>query len=315
MYVKSTDPLPRNSMDPPTPAEIARHRACIAADARAIASGRRAAYSTVMSLQNLYDVAPQIAVDGQKILRDSEDIRRSSFFSPGVSRPGQVAARTIEAMAEIAPENVPLNGLRSQLEGCSKAAVVQSEASIPNHTKPVMPLPAPILGEVAVMAPPVIDSPQAPPFTNLCWALRNGVFPTGGGGMLSPDELSALQYRCTQLGYVGACPPPPRTSAWLAQAKAKGMLPRISASPDVLDGIPQAPDVGGMPCSESYRIAGMSGFSPPWGDAFAFAGSTPAVASPVSGGFLGWVRANPWLALGIAGVGIAALNHSSRRRR
>jgi hypothetical protein len=313
MYVSSSDPLPRNSQDPPTPAENEFRKACLAADARAIARGRQAAYSTLMSLQNLYDVAPQIAVDGQKILQQTADSRWSSFFSGAPSQRFQ-SSRVIDASAEVVPENIPMNGTRGQIEGCTKIPAPQKERPLP--ARPVMPLPAPILSDVGVIAPPVVESPEAPKFSNLCFALRNGLFNTGGSGMISPDQLAALQYRCTQLGYAGACPTPPRTAAWLRQQAAKGALPKIVADQTVLDAIPQAPPLAGVPCEESYRMGGMSGYAPPWSDAWSGrSGSSAASTTGARMGILGWIRSNPWLALGIAGAGAVLMSQSSRGRR
>ena len=68
-----------------------------------------------------------------------------------------------------------------------------------------------------------------------------------------PQELEALQLRCSQLGYTGNCPPPPCIQQWIAANISN--LPHISVGAADLAGLPQAPQIGN--CPDSWAKGGV----------------------------------------------------------
>lgn len=123
---------------------------------------------------------------------------------------------------------------------------------------PVLPLLVPRPGSPVEIAAPV--SARAPRYSNLCWALRNGAVDRS---QFAPGVYEALQLRCSQLGYAGACVPPPDVQTWLDQNRRAGTLPAIYVTQADIDSLPQAPDLGGVSCPQSWKLGGMLDTSAP----------------------------------------------------
>jgi len=182
-------------------------------------------------------------------------------------------------------------------QGCARTIVPRPV--MPAQPHPTMPQQAPIvINTPAGSAPQQV--PTAPQWTNLCWALRNqAVDPS----QFAAGDYQKLQLKCSQLGYAGTCTPPPNTADYLRIAKAAGTLPMIPITDAVLNSIPAvSSDLFPLSCQESYTQAGLTGYAPPWSDAWVM----DQTSASSSSGAMGWIAANPWLALGI-GVGAIAL--------
>ena len=272
------------------------------------ANGRVALYQNLMTPDQLaVAFGPNLGGDALKLQDDSEAARQSVLW--GVAQPatGPQGTGASAPQPASAPQVVSLNG-GDAIRSCASGPFVQVPLGPP--PRPTMPLPAPAptptpLGPVLL---PQSAPAGAPQFTNLCWALRNGAV---WALQFDPGELQKLQYRCSQLGYTGDCPPPPNTENYLLQNAST--LPHISVSDAVLAAIPQAPDMSGVPCAESYRMAGLTGYAPPWSDALVM--DQPGPASVQDTGILGWIRSHPWLALAITGAGVVAANQAGKRGR
>lgn len=152
---------------------------------------------------------------------------------------------------------VPLIGVMELVE----PSMAPSRAIRPNAPirPPLAPVPIPVLpltGRPPVPLP-VIPGGRPPQWTNLCWALRHGLV---DASQFDPQQLMKLQFRCSQLGYAGNCIPPADVLVWLDQHRRAGTLPRINVSDADIAALPQAPDLTGVSCTDSYRLGGMSGY-------------------------------------------------------
>lgn len=126
-----------------------------------------------------------------------------------------------------------------------------------------LPSPAKIVAPTAVL--PILPNvpaitPRAPRWNNLCWALRNGAV---DASQFAPGVLDILQRRCSELGYAGACVPPPDVQLWLDQNRRDGTLPPIFVSQGEIDSIPQAPNLTGVNCPTSWKLGGLVDDSTP----------------------------------------------------
>lgn len=192
----------------------------------------------------------------------------------------------------------PGGGMVAARSACSKrraASPQQPQMMMPQPAPAVLPAPTP-----QPIPPSTQSSYPAPQWTNLCWAMRNGAVLQS---QFAPGDYNALDWACSQKGYVGACPPPPDVEAYLLQ----GSLPQIPVSQAVIDAIPNAPPLGGVSCPQSYVMAGLSGIAPPWGSYARSAGD--------GGDLLSVIRHNPVVALLAVGVGLWGLSQAGKGRR
>jgi hypothetical protein len=322
MYLPSGSPLLQDQRD-----NAAIKLACSAnrrnAAAQISVDGRVALFETLMSPADLaLTFGPGLGVDAQLLQANSAAARATILTGTPLSTPGasatvqQIAdslmgtagaAPTAQQVVDSAPQVFSLNGQPSQVNGCVWALPPQRTLGPP--PVPTMPLAAPAVFQTAIgpasFPPPI--SPNVPIWTNLCWALRNGAV---DASQFDPAEFQALQYRCMQLGYTGACAPPPNTLAYLSAGRRAGSLPHIHVTEDVLNALPSAPDMTGIGCPESYRMAGLTGYAPSWSDALVT--SQASVTGSSDTGVGAWISDHPWLALLIAGAGAVVMSRRGR---
>ena len=280
MYVRDTDPLPRNSQDPQT--------ACEANRAKALVDGME------QSVQNAYAASQMIAGPnsftqfGPAVVID---VARSQNARAAASLPVTFSPPNLQGEMQAAPRVLPLNVSPEQYGGCSIRGTdaITAIQLLPQTVTMPERMPAPVV--IPTMA-------LAPKYKNLCWAMRNGAVDRS---QFDPAEFEKLSYTCTTRGYQGACIPPPNVALWLDQQRRAGTLPHISVSQSDLDAIPPADIQGVMTCTQSWAAGGLAGYrrgmGAPWGDA----GTMPSTA--------GWPDASPvnWKALlflGAVGVGL-----------
>jgi hypothetical protein len=156
----------------------------------------------------------------------------------------------------------------------------------------------------AVPAVPTTGAPvyPAPTWSNICWAMRFGLVDRS---QFDPAQFQAANIRCSELGYTGGCAPPYAAQMYLQQGLAKGTLPHIDLSDDLIAALPPAPAVVGCDAA-SQKAAGLSGLGARtrrrrggFGD-YVCSASAPTVPS-AAGGALSWVAANPlWTFAGIS---------------
>lgn len=268
--------------------------------------GRIQLYRTLMSPADLAETfGPGLGTDAKLLQDDSLAARQTILF--GTADTGQGGGPTVKQVMDAAPQVFSLNGQPSQVNGCKWSLPPSQKLGPP--PVPTMPLSSPVVIKTPI-GPATVPAPvglNAPIWTNLCWALRNGAVDMS---QFDRSEFDALQYRCMQLGYTGACVPPPNTQAYLEQNRRAGTLPHIQVTPDLLNGIPQAPDMTNVPCQESYRMAGLTGYAPSWSDALVQTNSDGNVAKDAGVGQ--WITDHPWLSLALAVGGAVAL---SRRQK
>jgi hypothetical protein len=177
------------------------------------------------------------------------------------------------------PVSQPLNNLP-----WPNACKGKRQVSAALSTEPAA-VAVPVSGPSPVQVQPIRAS--APTWGNLCWALRNGAV---DASQFDPADLAKLQLRCAQLGYTGACPPPPAVAAYLAAGK----LPKIPVSDSDIALLPRAPNVTGITCDASWKLGGLTGVE--WGDA----GGTCGRARTGGAGLD--LTTAPWLAIALVGV-------------
>lgn len=314
-YVNPACGLPRNSMDPVTACEAARARDTVQGIEQAVATARTAAAQTA-GPGSFASLGIPVVVDVAR----SQNARAAADMSAVASRVKSSARQEMLA----APTVVPLNASPAEYNGCCGPGSPDDMAGSPvatygaptaaQTTVVVAPplLPGPYKPAPVAVTNLVIDDPPAPKYKNLCFAIRNGAVDIS---QFDPKEFMALQYRCAQLGYAGACPPPPQTELYLDYHRRQGnTFPHIPVSQSYLDSLPQAPNFNSVPCADSYKMAGLSGYrkrrglGAAWGNAGSIpcgpswpAGNAPAASG---GSRLGLF----WLcvaALGAAGLASA----------
>jgi len=285
-YVSSNGPLPRNSQDPQTACEKTR-AAQIVNDMEKAVNSAYSASMTIAGPNAFTSFGPAVVIDVAR--------SQNAMAAAGLAKSNNQPVNVAQAMMA-APIVLPLNVTDAEYFGCSKRGT--------DGLKPI-----PIAPQVITMpqpAPRPIVVPQtatAPKWNNLCWALRNGAV---DALQFDPEELTSLQWRCTQMGYTGACVPPPNIALYLDQQRRAGTLPHISVSQGDLDAIPQASAmIGG--CTDSWKQGGMAGYrnrgmGAAWGDAGTMP-STPGWSNS-NGAADGW---KAWLFFGVLGLGIYAL--------
>ena len=289
-YVRDTDKLPRNSWDPVSACEAARAKSVVDGIEALVAKGK-AASAQIAGPESFRQLGAAVVIDVAR--------SQNAQAALPMPQPGNVQAET-----RAAPRVLPLNVTEQEYSGCSMRGIF---SLVP------IPVPAPV-----VVMPPqaparvaVAEVAQAPKYGNLCWALRNGAVDYS---QFDPAEYQALQIRCMELGYTGACVAPPLIALWLDQQRRAGTLPHISVGPGALASIPQAPPLTGVSCPGSWKLAGMAGYrglGAPWGDA----GTVPANWGTGRGG-RGAASAIDWKALlffGAVGVGLVWVAGNGRR--
>ncbi len=299
-YLPSTAPLPSNSLTPIPQSVVDRRNAKIGllglltTRARSITDCYAPAVSFIPS--SGLNVAAQVAQAQANISADTiasgTDYGTPTAPSSGNLPPGAPA-----------PVVLPMNQISYGQPGGSSIPAVsscdprQAMAPIP-QPQMMMPQPAPA---ILPAPPPTAEQVMAAPgWKNLCWALRNGAVLQG---QFAPSDYMALDMACGNKGYVGSCPPPPDVEQYLAQ----GNLPTIPVSQAMIDAIPQAPDMTGVGCPQSYVMAGLSGYAPPWG-----------TYSQGPGGSVDWlatIRSNPIVVLAIAAGAVWGLSQMGKGRR
>jgi hypothetical protein len=129
-----------------------------------------------------------------------------------------------------------------------------------------------------------------------------------------PSEYAALQMRCSQLGYAGACPPPREIAAYLAAGRQAGSLPHISVNDSDLAALaPVPPGVQTLgTCAESAAMGGvgLGRLRAGLGDfrcaaPVAVAAPVVALGSAAPGDVLTWAKTNPGTAGGIVAALVA----------
>lgn len=302
MYLPSNTPIMQDAQD------------CAIADAQAslarmlciqtkIARGRAEIFRTIISpAQVAAQFGSQPAVSAAKMQQQTLGARTSAWlYGDGSGAPAGTPGAAPQVMLT-SPQVYPLN----RGGGClpSGQLPLQKQAAVATPTVlPQAPVDVHLPG---IPGPGAAVSTAAPPhWSNLCWALRNGAVDQS---QFTPSEFAALQYRCTQQGYHGACVPPPNTQAYLTAGRAAGNLPHIPVGPEVLAAIPQAPDQQ-MDCGQSYVMAGLTGYAPPWSDAFV----TENAVQNNQGGVMGWIQSHLWLSLAVVGAGVLVASGKGRR--
>lgn len=282
-YVRDTDPLPRNSYDPQTQCEADRASCIVNGMEQSVANAQWAS-GQIAGPGSFSQFGPAVVID----------VARSQNAMVAAGRPVVMQQPSVSLEMMAAPTVLPLNVTPEEYNGCKW----RSGAILPTPVTVQKSIPFPPRAPVPVVVP---QTASAPRYANLCWALRNGAVDVS---QFDPAQLQALQWKCTQMGYAGACLPPPNIALWLDQQRRAGTLPRISVSQAELDVIPPAPDLTNIPCAQSWTMGGMSGYrrgmGAPWGDA----GSVPTTP--------GWMDAQSqasakWKALlffGALGVGL-----------
>lgn len=306
MYLSSDTPLLQGQRE-----NAARKAVC--SDARRLAAAQQAIAGRVQLFQTIQSPADLAVIFGPglgasaKAMQDGSQAARAMILvgqdtTPG--GPGPTAQQVIDA----APKSYSLNGQPSQVNGCAWA--LPPQLKVGPDPKPTMPLVAPVVMQTVIgpaSFPPAL-AVSSPIWTNLCWAMRNGAVDVS---QFDPAEFSALQYRCMQLGYTGACAPPPNTQAYLAAGRRAGTLPHIQVSEDLLNAMPPAPPLGGVGCPESYRLGGgLTGYAPPWSDALV--NSQPNTDGSPDVGVGAWISDHPWLSIALAVGGAVALSRRGR---
>lgn len=293
MYVRDTDPLPRNSQNPQTACEAKWAKATVDGMEQSVQKAYRASQA-IAGPESFRQFGPAVVID----------VARSQNARSAASLPVVFQPANVKAQVQAAPRVLPLNVSPEQYSGCSLRG---TDALEPVKLPPqvvTMPERMPAAVVVPTMA-------VAPKWKNLCWAMRNGAVDRS---QFDPAEFERLSYTCTQRGYVGACIPPPNVALWLDQQRRAGTLPHISVSQSDLDAIPVHEMSGVMTCPQSWAAGGLVGYrnrgmGAAWGDA----GSLPSTAA-WPGVSISPVNWKAWGFLAAIGVGLYMMAGSNGRR-
>jgi hypothetical protein len=281
------------------------------AAAQVSVDGRVSLFRTMASPTDLAEAfGPQFGANA-KMMQDDSLASRATIMTGSLDAGSPVVTATSptpQQVIDAAPRSFSLNGEPSQVNGCTWAPAPQVKA--PPSPSPLMPTLSPIptqtpFGQVN------LSPGTAPKYSNLCWALRNGMVTQE---QFDLTEYIALYRRCSEQGYAGGCAPPSDVATWQARQRAAGTLPHISVGPSELAAIPHV-DLGGKTCADSFLMGGMSGgltgYAPSWSDAL-----VEEIRSKTSAPDTGvgqWVSDHPWLTLAIAVGGAVALSRRGSR--
>lgn len=273
MYLPSSAPLPQNSSMPPPQWQVD----CCSRKMQNVGEAVSRAYAAVMcgaSPQSMASWSPELVTSA---------LQNSNYLTANNPPP---TAEQIKPPSTISAADVARSPVAVPLNPVDWGAVCTAP---PSKSQSLSTTPAIFAGPNGQPLQPM--AARAPRWSNLCWALRNGVV---DASQFDPAELSKLQYTCSQLGYVGNCPPPPDVALYLQQNR--GSLPHISVTDEDLQGIPRAAEMGGMSCPASYALGGLSGI--PWGDA----GWGTDCGSRGNPGMFSDFAGSPWAALALVAV-------------
>jgi hypothetical protein len=292
MYVRDTDPLPRNSQDPQTACEAAR-AALVVSNMEQSVQNAYAASQAIAGPESFTQFGPAVVID----------VARSQNARAAATLPVVFTAPNLQMELQAAPRVLPLNVSPEQYSGCSIRGV---DTAGPVKVAPqtvTMParMPAPVQpAQVATAA-------TAPKWKNLCWAMRNGAVDRS---QFDPAEFQKLSYACTQKGYQGACVPPPMVALWLDQQRRAGTLPHISVSQSDIDAIPAYEMTGVLTCPQSWAQGGLVGYRRGMGAAWGDAGSMPTTPGwPGGSSSVNW---KPWAFFAAVGVGLFMMGKGGR---
>lgn len=304
MYLPSASPILPGDRE-----RAARNLACSAARrndaAQASVNGRLAIWQTITSPVDLAGMFGAQLGANAMMMQDATAVSRAASLagSPDAA-PVSSQQQAVAADVITAPRAYSLNGQPSQVDGCNWAPAPQ--VPLPPSPSPTMPLRAPIVFQTPI-GPASMPAGTQPRYSNLCWALRNG--------LVAQDQFDLTEYgqlyrKCAEIGYAGGCPPPPDVTTWFVEQRHAGTLPHISVSDADLALIPHAPDLQGLSCAQAMIAGGLTGYAPPWSDALVT--DSQAQMDNPDMGVRAWITDHPWLSLAIAVGGAVALSRRSR---
>ena len=264
--------------------------------------GRLALWQTITSPADLAQMfGAQLGANANMMQNDTALSRAASIAGSEYAAPVQVSPPETPA-----PRAYSLNGQPSQVDGCEWA--LPPQLTLPPSPSPTMPQLAPVTVQTPIgMAS--INPGRQPKYSNLCWALHNG--------LITQDQFDLATYgklyrRCAELGYTQGCAPPADVATWIMQQQQAGTLPRLSVSDAELASIPHAPDMSNMGCAQALVAGGgLTGYAPPWSDALV-TDSTAQMDNP-DAGVGAWIADHPWLSLAIAVGGAVMLSRRAGR--
>jgi len=310
MYLSSASPILPGDRE-----NAARQLAC--ADARrndaAVQSvmGRLELWQTITSPADLATMfGAQLGANALMMQNDTAVSRQDSILGTGDSstvaatQAAQAASPTVQQVIASAPRSYSLNGQPSQVNGCTWAPAPQ--VPLPPSPTPTMPALAPVVVQTPI-GPASMPPGTQPRYSNLCWAIRNG--------LVTQDQFDLADFmkvsvKCYELGYQGTCPPPADVTTWLIKQRQAGTLPHISVSDAELAAIPHAPDLQGLSCQQAMIAGGLTGYAPPWSDALVT--DIQSGGSGADTGVGAWISDHPWLSLALAVGGAVALSRRGK---
>lgn len=310
MYVRSAEACTvQSSSRPVPPSVVAAQRARIASTMQAWDAAQRAFADLLYGRtpDQFRDVGVPVQVE---VSRNLVGVASAGRASQALTFRGQVPAGLDSSACGCrlaGPEYVPLSATSAPAERPEPVLTTVQGPTVPAVFTP------------AVAAIPAAAPAVRPRWGNLCFALRHGMVDES---QFEPGVYAALQLRCSQLGYAGACPPPREVALYLAHGRAAGTLPYIAVSdadlaalPPVLSELgtcPESAAMGGVglgSCGAVGRRRGLGDFR----CAPALAGSG-AIAPGVPAAALQWAKENPATAGGLV-AGLVGLVLSGLRVR
>jgi hypothetical protein len=322
MYLPSASPILPGDRE-----RAARNQACSAARRNDAAAqsvrGRVALFQTITSPGDLAQMfGAQLGANALMMQNETAVARQDSIMGTGAgspSDPASVAAQkaaggyaysgsavqpTVQQVIASAPKSYSLNGQPSQVDGCKWTPAPQ--VPLPPSPTPTMPQLAPVVVQTSI-GPASMNPGRAPKYSNLCWALHNGLITQD---QFDLETYGKLYRRCVELRYTQGCSPPTDVATWIMQHRAAGTLPHLSITDAELAAIPHAPNMTNMGCDQALIAGGLTGYAPPWSDALVI-GSRAQMDNPDTG-VAGWITSHPWLSLAIAVGGAVALSRRGR---
>jgi|SRR5271157_2253338 len=304
MYLSSASPILPGDRE-----NAARQLAC--ADARrndaAVQSvmGRLGLWQTITSPADLAAMfGAQTGANALMMQNDTAVSRAASLLGSGPDTSTGGAVPTPQQVIASAPKSYSLNGQPSQVNGCTWAPAPQ--VPLPPSPTPTMPALAPVVVQTP-LGPASMPPGTQPRYSNLCWAIRNGLVTQD---QFDLADFMKLSVKCYELGYQGTCPPPADVTAWLIQQRKAGTLPHIAVSDAELSSMPHAPDLTAMSCPQAMIAGGLTGYAPPWSDALVT--DMQSGGSGADTGVGQWISDHPWIALALAVGGAVVLSRRGK---